>query len=50
VKIAAIVTILSAILIKGGTALASYFFVHHPMLIVSKALSMVKQSKLSWIL
>jgi len=30
VKIAAIVTILSAILIKGGTALASYFFVHHP--------------------
>src|SRR5205814_3940874 len=28
--IAAIVTILSAILIKGGTALASYIFVHHP--------------------
>lgn len=30
VKIAAIVTILSAILIKGGTAIASYIFVHHP--------------------
>lgn len=30
VKIAAIVTILSAILIKGGTALAAYVFVHHP--------------------
>jgi len=30
VKIAAIVTILSAILIKGGTAIASYVFVHHP--------------------
>jgi len=30
VKIAAIVTIISAILIKGGTALASYVFVHHP--------------------
>jgi K+-transporting ATPase ATPase A chain len=30
VKIAAIVTILSAFLIKVGTALASYIFVHHP--------------------
>lgn len=30
VKIAAIVTILSAFLIKVGTALAAYMFVHHP--------------------
>ena len=29
VKIAAIVTLLSAFLIKGGTALACYYFVHH---------------------
>jgi potassium-transporting ATPase potassium-binding subunit len=29
VKIAALVTLLSAFLIKGGTALASYYFVHH---------------------
>jgi K+-transporting ATPase ATPase A chain len=30
VKIAALVTLLSAFLIKGGTALASYVLVHHP--------------------
>ncbi len=30
VKIAALVTLLCAFLIKGGTALASYIFVHHP--------------------
>ena len=30
VKIAAIVTILSAFLIKTGTAFAAYMFVHHP--------------------
>jgi K+-transporting ATPase ATPase A chain len=30
VKIAALVTLLSAFLIKGGTALACYYFVHHP--------------------
>jgi len=30
VKIAAIVTILSAFLVKVGTALAAYMFVHHP--------------------
>jgi K+-transporting ATPase ATPase A chain len=30
VKIAAMVTLLCAFLIKGGTALASYIFVHHP--------------------
>ena len=30
VKIAAIVTILSAFLIKAGTAFAAYMFVHHP--------------------
>jgi potassium-transporting ATPase potassium-binding subunit len=30
VKIAAIVTLLSAFLIKAGTALAAYMFVHHP--------------------
>jgi K+-transporting ATPase ATPase A chain len=30
IKIAAIVTLLSAFLIKGGTALASYVLVHHP--------------------
>ncbi len=29
VKIAAIVTLVCAFLIKGGTALASYIFVHH---------------------
>ena len=29
VKIAALVTLLSAFLIKGGTALACYYFVHH---------------------
>src|SRR6185369_15414681 len=29
VKIAALVTLLSAFLIKGGTALAAYYFVHH---------------------
>ncbi|HEY4064106.1 MAG TPA: potassium-transporting ATPase subunit KdpA [Puia sp.] len=29
VKIAALVTLLSAFLIKGGTALATYYFVHH---------------------
>ena len=32
VKIAAIVTILSAFLIKAGTAFAAYMFVHHAML------------------
>jgi K+-transporting ATPase ATPase A chain len=30
VKIAALVTLLSAFIIKGGTALAAYYFVHHP--------------------
>jgi K+-transporting ATPase ATPase A chain len=30
VKIAALVTLLSALLIKGGTALAAYILVHHP--------------------
>lgn len=30
VKIAALITLLSAFLIKGGTALAAYFVVHHP--------------------
>ncbi|HTJ13577.1 MAG TPA: potassium-transporting ATPase subunit KdpA [Dinghuibacter sp.] len=30
VKIAALVTLLSAFIIKGGTALASYYFVYHP--------------------
>lgn len=30
VKIAALVTLLSAILVKGGTALAAYFLAHHP--------------------
>jgi potassium-transporting ATPase potassium-binding subunit len=30
VKIAALVTLLCAFLIKGGTALAAYIFVHHP--------------------
>jgi K+-transporting ATPase ATPase A chain len=30
VKIAALVTLLSAFLIKGGTALAAYILVHHP--------------------
>lgn len=30
VKIAALVTLLSTFLIKGGTALAAYIFVHHP--------------------
>ncbi len=30
IKIAAIVTLFSAILLKGGTALAAYFFAHHP--------------------
>lgn len=30
VKIAAMVTLLSAVLIKGGTALAAYFVAHHP--------------------
>jgi len=30
VKIAALVTLVCAFLIKGGTALASYLFVHHP--------------------
>ena len=30
VKIAALVTLLSALLIKGGTALGAYIFVHHP--------------------
>jgi potassium-transporting ATPase potassium-binding subunit len=30
VKIAALVTLVCAFLIKGGTALASYIFVHHP--------------------
>jgi K+-transporting ATPase ATPase A chain len=30
VKIAALVTLLSAFLIKGGTALAAYFYAHHP--------------------
>ena len=30
VKIAALVTLLSAFLIKGSTALACYYFVHHP--------------------
>ena len=30
VKIAALVTLLSAFLIKGGTALAAYFVAHHP--------------------
>jgi len=30
VKIAAMVTLICAFLIKGGTALASYIFVHHP--------------------
>ncbi|MHA4811640.1 potassium-transporting ATPase subunit KdpA [Flavitalea flava] len=29
VKIAALVTLLSAFIIKGGTALAAYYFVHH---------------------
>src|SRR5580704_13661811 len=29
VKIAALITLLSAFLIKGGTALAAYYFVHH---------------------
>ena len=32
VKIAAMVTLVCAFLIKGGTALASYIFVHHPNL------------------
>jgi potassium-transporting ATPase potassium-binding subunit len=32
VKIAALVTLTCAFLIKGGTALASYIFVHHPNL------------------
>ncbi len=32
VKIAALVTLVCAFLIKGGTALASYVFVHHPNL------------------
>jgi potassium-transporting ATPase potassium-binding subunit len=32
VKIAALVTLVCAFLIKGGTALASYIFVHHPNL------------------
>lgn len=30
VKIAALVTLLSAFLVKGGTALAAYFVAHHP--------------------
>ncbi|KIC96084.1 potassium-transporting ATPase subunit KdpA [Flavihumibacter solisilvae] len=30
VKITALVTLLSAFLIKGGTALAAYFYAHHP--------------------
>lgn len=30
VKIAALVTLLSAFIIKGGTALAAYYFIHHP--------------------
>lgn len=30
VKIAAIITILSALLIKAGTAFAAYMFIHHP--------------------
>ncbi|WEK36511.1 MAG: potassium-transporting ATPase subunit KdpA [Candidatus Pseudobacter hemicellulosilyticus] len=32
VKIAALVTLLSAVLIKGGTALAAYFVAHHPQM------------------